>query len=75
MWGGDVNVRLKLNTPLTLSLEVVCTLVALTQLGRCVRQQSRPQSVQKRLTVSMPGSINTFGPGNGDGKTRCVLTC
>ena len=33
------------------------------------------QWVQKRLTVSMPGSINTFDPGNGDGKTRCVLTC
>ena len=52
-----------------------CTRVALTQLGSCVRQQSRPQSVQKRLMVSMPGSINTFDPGNGDGKTRCVLTC
>ena len=47
----------------------------LTQIGSCWRQQSRPQSVQKRLTVSMPGSINTFDPCNGDGKKRCVLTC
>ena len=35
---------------------------------------NRPQSVQKRVMVSMPRSINTFDPGNGVGKTLCVLT-
>ena len=71
-WGGDVNVRLKLNTPRM--LRWACGGVALTQLGSCVRQQCRPQSVQKRVMVSMPRSINTFDPGNGVGKTLCVLT-
>ena len=65
-WGGDVNVRLKLNTPLMRRWA-----------WGGVRMWTFVWSWTRHWCYAEHGEIliNTFDPGNGDGKTRCVLTC
>ena len=65
-WGGDVNVRLKLNTPLMLRWA-----------WGWVGMWTFRLKLNKPWCYAEHGEIliNTFDPGNGDGKTRCVLTC
>ena len=78
-WGGDVNVRLQLNTPRILcwswgGVEMWTFGWSWTRLC-CYADHGVGWGGVGMLTfVSMPRSINTFDPGNGVGKTLCVLT-